>query len=204
MIKLGMNDTKWELFMASIDLFSKHGYGNVSVREIAEQVGIKPPAIYYHFKSKDEILCQIHDFYIANFYTSIPKLDDLVALIGKVPPREIFNRLTFFYDDKLAELMYKISKIAIKEQEREPHAYELMQKAYFDIPKEYLHTILTKMIEQNIIEPFDIDTWITIFSYCDFTSMFRGFEGYEKDSFATTEWIKCRNFLYSMIHIIEK
>ncbi|MSS77820.1 TetR/AcrR family transcriptional regulator [Anaerococcus sp. WCA-380-WT-2B] len=36
-------------------LFSKFGYSDVSMKDIANEVGIKAPSIYKHFKSKEEI-----------------------------------------------------------------------------------------------------------------------------------------------------
>ena len=42
-------------------LFRQHGYGQVSLRAIAEAAGIKAGSIYYHFGSKDEIVVAILD-----------------------------------------------------------------------------------------------------------------------------------------------
>lgn len=42
-------------------LFREHGYGSVSLRKIAESVGIKAGSIYYHFSSKDKIVVAILD-----------------------------------------------------------------------------------------------------------------------------------------------
>lgn len=42
-------------------LFRQHGYGQVSLRMIAEAAGIKAGSIYYHFGSKDEIVVAILD-----------------------------------------------------------------------------------------------------------------------------------------------
>ncbi|MBV1925686.1 MAG: TetR/AcrR family transcriptional regulator [Rhodobacteraceae bacterium] len=42
-------------------LFRQHGYGQVSLRMIAEEAGIKAGSIYYHFESKDEIVVAILD-----------------------------------------------------------------------------------------------------------------------------------------------
>ncbi len=39
----------------SIKLFSQSGYANVSVRDIASAVGIKPASLYYHFENKQTL-----------------------------------------------------------------------------------------------------------------------------------------------------
>lgn len=45
-------NTKEKILSKSLDLFSKYGYSDVSMENIAKEVGIKAPSIYKHFKSK--------------------------------------------------------------------------------------------------------------------------------------------------------
>ncbi|SDE50243.1 TetR/AcrR family transcriptional regulator [Limimaricola pyoseonensis] len=49
-------DTKAEIGAAALRLFAERGYAAVSVRDIAERVGIRPSAIYNHFPGKQDIL----------------------------------------------------------------------------------------------------------------------------------------------------
>lgn len=56
--------TKDKIINVSIDLFSQFGYDGVSVRQIASEVGIRESSIYNHFKSKEEILKAIMEYYI--------------------------------------------------------------------------------------------------------------------------------------------
>lgn len=55
-------NTKEKIFDVSLDLFSKKGYDSVSLREIAEEVGIKKSSIYSHYPSKEAILMDILDY----------------------------------------------------------------------------------------------------------------------------------------------
>ena len=48
--------TKEKILAKSLTLFSKSGFAETSVRDIAKAVGIQPGGIYNHFKGKDEIL----------------------------------------------------------------------------------------------------------------------------------------------------
>ena len=57
--------TKNKILEVSIDLFSEFGYDNVSMRQIAREVGIKESSIYNHYKSKESILETILDYYIS-------------------------------------------------------------------------------------------------------------------------------------------
>lgn len=54
--KRAKHDTYEEILEAAAQAFSRNGYDGTSLAEIARAVGIKTPALYYHFKSKNEIL----------------------------------------------------------------------------------------------------------------------------------------------------
>lgn len=47
------------LFHAAIELFGKRGYHGVSLRDIADALGQKPPAVYGHVTSKQDLLYQL-------------------------------------------------------------------------------------------------------------------------------------------------
>lgn len=48
-------NTKDKILCEALKLFSKYGYSDVTMKDVAEAVGIKAPSIYKHFKSKEEI-----------------------------------------------------------------------------------------------------------------------------------------------------
>ena len=56
-------NTKEKIFDVALDLFSKKGYDSVSLREIAEEVGIKKSSIYSHYPSKEAILMDIFEYF---------------------------------------------------------------------------------------------------------------------------------------------
>ena len=66
-------NTKEKIFDVSLDLFSKKGYDSVSLREIAEEVGIKKSSIYSHYSSKEAILMDIF-----NYLTNLLEYDELL------------------------------------------------------------------------------------------------------------------------------
>ena len=55
--------TKDKILEYSINLFSEKGYSETTMREIAEKCNIKASSIYNHFKSKEEILNTILEYY---------------------------------------------------------------------------------------------------------------------------------------------
>ncbi len=48
-------DTKTIILNEAVRLFAKHGYSDVSMRDIAEAVGIRAPALYNHFTDKQNL-----------------------------------------------------------------------------------------------------------------------------------------------------
>lgn len=56
--------TKERIELEALDLFSLNGYAGVSVRDIANRVGIKESSIYKHYKGKEELFDTIKQHYI--------------------------------------------------------------------------------------------------------------------------------------------
>ena len=48
--------TRSRIQAVALELFTEQGYEKTSLREIAERLGVTKAALYYHFKSKDEIV----------------------------------------------------------------------------------------------------------------------------------------------------
>ncbi|MEU0489110.1 helix-turn-helix domain-containing protein [Nocardiopsis sp. NPDC006139] len=49
-------DTRAEIQGVALDLFGRQGYEKTSLREIAERLDITKAALYYHFRSKEDLL----------------------------------------------------------------------------------------------------------------------------------------------------
>ncbi|MFD5158112.1 TetR/AcrR family transcriptional regulator [Streptomyces hawaiiensis] len=54
-------DTRRRIQDVALDLFAEHGYEKTSLREIAEHLEVTKAALYYHFKTKEEILVSIFE-----------------------------------------------------------------------------------------------------------------------------------------------
>jgi len=69
-------DTHQRILDEALGLIVTQGYANTSVAEIADRIGFTKAALYYHFRSKDEILLEL----------LTPLLDDLDELVeGQAP-----------------------------------------------------------------------------------------------------------------------
>src|SRR5215216_4602258 len=74
----GTGDTRTRIQQVALQLFTDQGYDKTSLREIAERLGVTKAALYYHFRSKEEIV----DSFIED---SANQLDQLVAWFMQQP-----------------------------------------------------------------------------------------------------------------------
>ena len=54
--KRSAEETRIALMEAALQMFQKDGYEKTSTKRVCAQLGISGPAVYYHFKSKNELL----------------------------------------------------------------------------------------------------------------------------------------------------
>ena len=66
------SDTRSRLRELALQLFAEQGYEQTSLREIAERLGVTKAALYYYFKSKEDIVRSLVEDYMA-------QIDDLIA-----------------------------------------------------------------------------------------------------------------------------
>src|SRR5919108_2040350 len=62
-------DTRSRAQKVALELFAEQGYEKTSLREIAERLGVTKAALYYHFKSKEDIVHSLTDDYFAEIDT---------------------------------------------------------------------------------------------------------------------------------------
>jgi len=72
-------DTRERIQAIALELFAEQGYEKTSLREIAERLGVTKAALYYHFKSKEDIVRSLTEDYRA-------ELDTVIAWGASQPP----------------------------------------------------------------------------------------------------------------------
>jgi AcrR family transcriptional regulator len=68
----GRSDTRARIQQVAVALFAEQGYEKTSLREIAERLDVTKAALYYHFKSKEDIVRSIVEDYFG-------QIDALIA-----------------------------------------------------------------------------------------------------------------------------
>src|SRR5579864_4116353 len=73
------SDTRARIQQVAVELFTEHGYEGTSLREIAERLDVTKAALYYHFKSKEDIVASLVEDYFG-------QIDELITW-GRTQPR---------------------------------------------------------------------------------------------------------------------
>ncbi|WP_211364565.1 TetR/AcrR family transcriptional regulator [Micromonospora palomenae] len=77
--------TRERIQAVALELFTEQGYERTSLREIAERLNVTKAALYYHFKSKDEIVNSLVE-------DRVRRIDELIAWARSQPPTRATRR----------------------------------------------------------------------------------------------------------------
>ncbi|MVO98934.1 TetR/AcrR family transcriptional regulator [Paenibacillus lutrae] len=139
-------NTSARIKTAALDLFAAQGYEGTSMAQIAEEVGIKTPSIYAHFKGKEELFLSVLQDASKEelaFATAHLDADPDQPLHGK-----LYNLLLYFRDKYEHD---NGAKFWIRMMYFPPTALykESMELAYVYLGK--LEELLTAVFENNRI-----------------------------------------------------
>lgn len=128
-------NTSEKILYEALKLFSKYGYSDVTVKDVAEAVGIKAPSIYKHFKSKEEIFDTILKNAIVRLDEKLHNADDYEIIknykktldMGKLAI-ELFQYL--LHD----EYVTRVRKMISIEMYRNPEAMQFYVDKFIENP----------------------------------------------------------------------
>ncbi|MDF3030085.1 MAG: TetR family transcriptional regulator [Moraxellaceae bacterium] len=76
-------DLRRGMIEAAIALMEQEGIEALSLRKLAEQLGVSPPALYHHFRDKQALLCAIGeaaiDLFAGEMHDGLAEVDGLEA-----------------------------------------------------------------------------------------------------------------------------
>ncbi len=160
--------TKQKIFDVSLDLFSQKGFDAVSVREIAREVGIRESSIYNHYRSKDDIMEHIFQYFKKELVKMRPP-EANIQKIDHIKPEIFIQRanltLNLFKNPK----MDQIFKIISSEQFRDERARKIMLQCLIQEPYSFSKKILEIMVNNGIIAKIDPEIKAMEFQYTIFT-----------------------------------
>ncbi len=89
---MSANDKRQRLIDAAYKVFSRKGFNNASIKDVANEAGITPGLVHYYFKNKEELLFsvqsniqkQYHSLYDDQYKSAIKPEDVLVEIKSRV------------------------------------------------------------------------------------------------------------------------
>lgn len=154
----------------AIELFSKKGVEATSIQDITNACGISKGAFYLSFKSKDDLLLEITDYFIKKFIALHNKILD-----DRIPVDEKLKR--FFYDNfKLLEEHYSFISMCMREN-FQPMNHEVINKIkeFNTIHNKAVLTIINQTFGKKV-EHFQYDLLLVIrgllLSYTEFITTY--------------------------------
>lgn len=123
-------NTKQKIIEESMKLFSISGFDTVSIRAIAEAVGVGNSALYKHFKSNKEILDEIVS-YSVKYYQEMGNMQ--MIKVKSVEDLQTACLIMFDFQTK-DEWMVMFRRLLIIEQFKNPEMAEIYRNFFIELP----------------------------------------------------------------------
>lgn len=148
--------TSEKILDVAIDLIAKEGFDAVSVRDIAKTVGIRESSIYNHFRSKDEILDTIIDYFaveLARASAPAAGIEGTLEEVGVEKYMEIGS--TAFMERIMNPRVTKIWRVLSIELYHNKKIKDFFIQTMLEGPIDGWEQIFSTMIEKKLIRSYD-------------------------------------------------
>ena len=166
--------TKDKIIATAIDLFNIHGTKAISTNHIAKEMGISPGNLYYHFRSKNDIIRSISDNF-SNELGSVFKiqLDTISDFSSNLT--SLFNR--FFKIQQSYQFLFLEGVHLTKQDSRLLDNYtnlrSLIKKGYHELLSNLVKIKIMKRQSLNIIDDLLDAQWIIMWYWINHTILDR-------------------------------
>ena len=158
-----MADTKEKILMTALHLFARDGYEAVSVRTIAEELGMTKGALYRHYKNKRDIFDSIVERMIrideerahahqmpAEKYDTMPDAYEN-ATVENIQKYTI-EQFKFWTEDEFASHFRKMLTL---EQYRSTEMAELYSQCIVAGPVAYMEDLFRELVKKGVLKKED-------------------------------------------------
>lgn len=156
----GMSDTKGRILLTALQLFARDGYEAVSVRIIAEELGMTKGALYRHYKNKRDIfdsivekMIQIDAQRAKEYQMPVERYDEKSDLYENTSLEDIaeytIEQLKFWTEDNFASLF---RRMLILEQYRNAEMAELYSQCIVEGPVSYMEDLFRELMKKGVLK----------------------------------------------------
>ena len=142
--------TKEKILETALTLFAQNGYNGTSMEQIAQDVGIKAPSLYKHFKGKEDILNSLIDISEAHYEENFGSDRN----IGEIPDsienfiHETLEKVRFTITDPLIR---KMRIFLVQEQFRNERLAEITTRHQIEGVQKMYQTIIEGMMQKGLL-----------------------------------------------------
>ena len=167
-------DTKGTIISTAIDLFNIHGTKAISTNHIAKEMGISPGNLYYHFRSKNDIIRSISDNFSNELGSALKiQLDTISDFSSNLT--SLFNR--FFKIQQSYQFLFLEGVHLTKQDSRLLDNYtnlrSLIKKGYHELLSNLVKIKIMKRQSLNIIDDLLDAQWIIMWYWINHTILDR-------------------------------
>ena len=151
----GGRDRQRELTAASLDLFAKHDFASVTIKDIASASGVNTALIYYYFQSKEDLFRACIEDAITQ---AMANYDNIKGNHAGGNPVDLIEDW-FDTNIEMAATIRKLVKIMIDYAGSETQfpSIDRMIKQFYDIEVDILSTSIRTGVENGLFRAVDAD-----------------------------------------------
>ena len=166
--------TKDKIIATAIDLFNIHGTKAISTNHIAKEMGISPGNLYYHFRSKNDIIRSISDNFNNELGSALKiQLDTISDFSSNLT--SLFNR--FFKIQQSYQFLFlegvHLTKQDSKLLDNYTNLRSLIKKGYHELLSNLVKIKIMKRQSLNIIDELLDTQWIIMWYWINHTILDR-------------------------------
>ncbi|MCX0272292.1 TetR/AcrR family transcriptional regulator [Nocardia zapadnayensis] len=137
------SDTRDRIRAVAMELFAEQGYEKTSLRQIAERLDVTKAALYYHFRTKEDIVASLSDDVRSG-------IDDLVTWAEGTPPGQARAAEIL---DRYGALLHSTGRDMVRfMHENQPAFRELG----FGVSLRYQFRLLADLMTEPARDPLDV------------------------------------------------
>ncbi|MDR2655289.1 MAG: TetR/AcrR family transcriptional regulator [Oscillospiraceae bacterium] len=147
------NDTKSTILLYATLMFAQKGYSGLSLRDLANSIGIQAASLYNHFPSKEKlweaVIEHAEQLYLLYFgqldaaLQSACSFEEVLEVIVREPVR-MANKFTCFAFTLISS-----------EQFYRDNAWEIFNRTFLDYSVKFIERWFRRCVDIRYVEPFD-------------------------------------------------
>ncbi|MBE0617748.1 MAG: TetR family transcriptional regulator [Proteobacteria bacterium] len=143
-------ERKEQIFEVGARLFADKGYGRTSLQEVADALGVTKPALYYYYRSKEELLFEITSFVMDRVMADLREVSGApISPLEKL--RDLIGRYVRFFASHPHELTIMSTEVDSLGQDRREVVLD-RQREYLQLVRAIVRDLLAEHPQSSLDE----------------------------------------------------